>query len=57
MSRAAAFGVGTGSTRLDCTVEVGGERLPSRSWEKDEEGTYLDSGSVLSNPGCHFLGG
>lgn len=56
-NRSAGFGVGTGSGRLDCMVEVGGELLPSRSWEKDEEGICLDPGSLLSNPGCHFLGG
>ena len=56
-NRSAGFGVGTGSGRLDCMVEVGGELLPSRSWEKDEEGMCLDPGSLLSNPGCHFLGG
>ena len=56
-SRSAGFRVGTGSGRLDCMVAVGGELLPSRSWEKDEEGMCLDPGSLLSNPGCHFLGG
>ena len=57
VSGSAGFRVGTGSGRLDYTVAVGRELLPSRSWEKDEEGMCLDPGSLLSNPGCHFLGG